>query len=82
MDSVEYKMLKKLSDYMKEILLGRLNYAFANDHMFQDWKILQTIFIGKKDKNKVRPITMSSCVGKVLERIINERLIWPSEREE
>lgn len=37
--------------------------------------------IGKKEKNKVRPITLSSCVGKVLERMINERLMWVAERE-
>lgn len=81
LDNVEYKMLKKLPDFVKVILLDRLNYAFVNGYLFGDWKNLQTIFIGKKDRKKVRHITMSSCVGKLIERMINERIIWLSERE-
>lgn len=38
------------------------------------------IFIDKGNKEKVRPITMSSCVAKVFERMINERLNWWAER--
>lgn len=49
--------------------------------MFKEWKELQTIFIGKKDSDKVRPMTMSSCVGKVFERMINKRLIWLAEKK-
>lgn len=42
---------------------------------------MQTIFIEKKDRNKLRLITMSSCVEKIEERMINERLVWLAERE-
>lgn len=37
------------------------------------------IFIDKKDKDSVRPISLSSCFGKLYERIINERLNWRAE---
>lgn len=42
----------------------------------KEWKRNQVIFIDKSNKEKVRPITMSSCVGKILERMINDRLMW------
>lgn len=80
-DGIEYKMIKNLSEYLKDSLLDCMNEAFIKSYVIQDWKNLQTIFISKKDKMTVRPITMSSCVGKILERMINERIIWLAERE-
>ncbi|EFN72428.1 hypothetical protein EAG_08605, partial [Camponotus floridanus] len=31
---------------------------------------------------KVRSIALSSCVGKIMERLINKRMIWWAEKEE
>lgn len=45
----------------------------------KEWKETQTIFIDKGDKEKVR---LSSCVGKVLEKMVNERLIWWAESQD
>lgn len=39
------------------------------------------LFIEKKGRKAIRPISMSSCISKILERMINERLIWLTERE-
>lgn len=39
------------------------------------------LFIEKKGRKAIRPISMSSCISKILERMINERLIWLAERE-
>lgn len=47
----------------------------------KEWKEVQTIFIDKGNKEKVRPITLSSCVRKVLEKMVNERLIWWAEKQ-
>ncbi|XP_024884198.1 uncharacterized protein LOC112462567 isoform X5 [Temnothorax curvispinosus] len=33
-------------------------------------------------REKVRPISLSSCVGKLMERLINERLMWWAENED
>lgn len=38
--------------------------------------------IDKENKEKVRPITMSSCMEKILERMVNERLVWRAEKKE
>ncbi|XP_071579545.1 uncharacterized protein [Temnothorax nylanderi] len=47
-----------------------------------DWFCYQVVFIDKTGKEKVRPISLSSCIGKLMERMINEKLIWWAEREE
>lgn len=76
LDRVDYDMIKKLSFKFKEELLKIFNFCFLNSYMMGIWKKNQVIFIDKVGKEKVRPITMSSCVSKVLERLINERLVW------
>lgn len=45
----------------------------------KEWKEYQVI-IDKINKDKVRPISLSSYMGKVMERLINERLVWWSEK--
>ncbi|XP_036138909.1 uncharacterized protein LOC105828312 [Monomorium pharaonis] len=74
-DQIEYKMIKLLTNRFKEEVLKLFNYCYENSVMFKEWKEQQTIFIDKANKEKVRPITLSSCMGKILERMINERLI-------
>lgn len=78
-DNIEYRMIKELTEvYIKEIL-KIFNWCYKEGKLMEEWKETQTIFIDKGDKEKVRPITLSSCMGKVLERMINERLIWWAE---
>jgi len=36
----------------------------------------QIHFIDKSGRSKVKPIALSSCMGKLLERIINEHIVW------
>lgn len=38
-------------------------------------------FIDKKGKQKIRPIALSSCWVKMLERMINTRLVWWAEKQ-
>ncbi|XP_070511881.1 uncharacterized protein [Cardiocondyla obscurior] len=40
------------------------------------------LFIDKVDKENVRPISLSSCFGKIYKRMINERLNWWAENLE
>lgn len=47
--------------------------------MMKEWKINQTVFIDKVDKEKIRPIILGSCMSKILERMVNERLLWWAE---
>ncbi|RLU26440.1 hypothetical protein DMN91_000234, partial [Ooceraea biroi] len=79
LDHIEYRMIKGMSKKFKNELLAMFKYCFTESKMFSDWKENQVIFIDKSNKEKVRPITLSSCMGKVLERLVNERLMWWAE---
>lgn len=54
---------------------------FEKNEIPEDWRQYQILFIDKLGKEKVRPISISSCVGKILERMINERLLWWMEKK-
>jgi hypothetical protein len=45
-----------------------------------DWKKYTEFFIPKREKMNVRPISMASCVCKVLERMIYMRISWWLEK--
>lgn len=87
LDGIEYKIFKKLTKRFREELLKRMNYAFRNNHNVQRMERNSNTFYRKEKEKSVRPISMSSCVGKVLERMkvlekmINERIIWLVEKE-
>lgn len=76
MDKIEYKMIKRLSTGFKKEILRLFNWCFMEGKQFNEWKEHQTVFIDKGNQEKIRPITMSSCMEKVLERMMNERLVW------
>lgn len=80
LDGIDYKMLKLCPEKYKECLLVSINYSFANGYLFRDWKEVLTIFIGKANQKKVRPILLS-CVGKIAERLVNDWLMWLAEKE-
>lgn len=81
LDGIEYKIFKKLTKRFREELLKRMNYTFRNNHNVQRMERNSNTFYRKEKEKSVRPISMSSCVGKVLERMINERIIWLVEKE-
>lgn len=74
-DNIEYEMIKNMPEKYKKELLKIFNYCYIKERIMDKQKTNQTIFIDKPDKEKIRPITLSSCVSKILERMINERLL-------
>lgn len=81
-DGIEYRMVQCLRGELKEILLEIYNEVWGTDWFPTDWKQYQVLFIDKPGKEKVRPISLSSCVGKVFERMVNERIVWWAEKED
>lgn len=81
-DGIEYRILKLLPDMMQEILLDVYNRIWYGDKIPEEWREYQVIFIDKTGKEKVRPIALSSCVAKLMERLVNERLVWWAEKEQ
>ena len=79
-DGVTNDMIKHLGPAAKKTLLELFNESWKNGTVPALWKKATIIPIhkkgkDKKDPNSYRPISLLSCLGKVLERVINRRLI-------
>ena len=74
-------MLKHLPDTSLETLLNIFNYIWTTCKFPEDWILATIIPIPKPGKdpaepNNYRPIALTSCLCKTLERMINKRLTW------
>lgn len=78
-DGVHNKCLKRHTKLLVSHLLGLFGSCFSLGYVPQDWKLAHIILIHKPDKDpqepsSYRPISLLSCVGKVMERIVKQRL--------
>ena len=74
-------MLKHLPEISLETLLNIFNYIWNTGKFPEDWTYATIIPIPKPGKdpeepNNYRPIALTSCLCKTLERLINKRLTW------
>ena len=79
-DGVTNDVIKQLGPAAKKTLLELFNESWKNGTVPAQWKKATIIPIHKKGKDKKDPnsyrlISLLSCLGKVLERVINRRLI-------
>ena len=80
-DEITYSMLKNLAPSGKRILLELMNCIFKGGKFPEKWKEAFIIPILKQGKDSTnassyRPIALTSCICKLLERMINRRLVW------
>lgn len=80
-DNFQYSMLFNLPSKAKMILLEIFNNILRTGIFPEDWKTYVVVPILKPHKNpkeasSYRPISLSSCVAKTFERMLNLRLIW------
>ena len=78
---IHYQMLKHLPENSLETLWNILNYIWTTGKFPEDWRYATIIPIPKPGKdpaepNNYRPIALTSCLCKALERIINKRHTW------
>ena len=83
-DKITNEMIKHLGPKAKKVLLEIFNKSWKSGQVPQSWREAHMVPIHKKGKDKTntgsyRPISLTSCVGKLLERMINSRLIWHLE---
>ena len=84
-DEVHYFMLKNLSDDNLMYIKHFFNLIFLK-HLFpKKWQDTLVIPILKPDKDpqdplSYRPISLISCIYKLLDKIINNRLVWFLEK--
>ena len=74
-------MLKHLPDTSLETLLNIFDYIWTTGKFPDGWQYATIISIPKPGKdpaepNNSRPIALTSCLCKILERMINKRLTW------
>ena len=80
LDNIPYILLKQLPDSALKVLLDIIN-DYWTSHTFPDsWRTALLIPILKPDKDKhnptsYRPISLTSCICKTMERMVNERLV-------
>ena len=84
-DNITYNMIKHLPDYAKTYLLKILNKIWETGIIPPSWKIAIVVPIRKPNKDPTqptsyRPISLTSCMCKLFEKMINSRLMWHLEK--
>ena len=80
-DDIHYEFLKQLPPTSLDFLLQVYNEVWVSGKFPTSWKEATIIPIPKPgkdttDPSNYRPIALTSCLCKTLERMINTRLIW------
>lgn len=78
-DDIHYQLLKHLPNSTLTILLEIFNYIWQSNTFPPSWRKAITIPIAKPGKdpsqpNSYRPIALTSCICKTMERMVNGRL--------
>ena len=85
-DTILYQMLKHLPESSKSFLLKIINKIWETGILPESWKLSLIIPVIKPNKDPLqatsyRPIALTSCVCKLVEKMINTRLVWYLETE-
>jgi len=80
-DDIPYEMLQNLGPKAKRFLVHLYNEVWKGKELPKAWRtaiIKPLLKDGKDPKETVsyRPISLTSCVGKILERIVADRLMY------
>ena len=80
-DKITNEMLKSMGSKAKSKLIGLYNNSWKEGIVPQKWReaVMVPIYKKGKDRSKTtsyRPISLTSCVGKLMERLINSHLVW------
>ena len=85
-DGIGNKVIISLKEYLIPILHHIFNLSLLIGYIPQKWKTAQLIMIFKENKpinnpGSYRPISLTSCLGKILEKTITKRLYkWCEDR--
>ena len=80
-DNIVYEMLKHLPEEAKDFFLKITNKIWETGILPKNWKIALVIPVKKPKKDALqatsyRPIALTSCVCKLMEKMVNTRLVW------
>ena len=79
-DDIPYELIKNLGPKAKELLLHLYNRCWEGEGIPPKWRtaIIKPLLKDGKDPKQTtsyRPISLTSCLGKLLEKIIGDRLV-------
>ena len=85
-DDLTYSMFMELTTEQKSLILNFFNFLWTNNIFPDSWRTAIVIPILKPGKNphlcsSYRPISLTSCFCKLMEKMINRRLIMYLDRE-
>jgi len=84
-DQIHYQMLKHLPPESQQVLLAVFNNIWVTGKFPDSWRVSTVIPVPKpgkdtSDPSNYRPISLTNCLCKIMERMINDRLVWYLER--
>ena len=84
-DDITISMIKHLTPQVLSSLLNALNQLWTSGKFPDSWRREIKLPFLKPGKNPLhpesyRPISLTSCVGKLFERMVNQRLMWFLEK--
>ena len=86
-DRIVYSMIKNAHSSFQEHILNLYNRIYANRQFPTSWKTAIIIPIPKPNKDHSdplnhRPISLTSCLCKLFEKMVNQRLVWYLEKNQ
>ena len=80
-DGVTYSMIKRAHPTFRALLLNAYNRIYETCSYPTSWTLSTIIPVLKPGRDPLlssnyRPIALTSCLGKVMERMVNSRLTW------
>jgi hypothetical protein len=84
-DGIHYQFLKHLPQPSLAVLLDIFNFLWTSGTFPDSWRQATVVALPKADKDKsdpnnYRPIALTSCLCKTMERMVNNRLVYYLER--
>lgn len=84
-DQIHYEMIKNMKSSHKQQLLSGFNKIWSDWTFPEEWRMAYIVPIPKPGKDTTeainyRPISLTSCLCKFMERIVNKRLQWFLEK--
>ncbi|KAK2574733.1 hypothetical protein KPH14_012990, partial [Odynerus spinipes] len=76
MDGINYEVLHNIPIKYHLLLLDIINELYNFDVYPNDWKNSFIHFVEKPNSSSLRPIALTSCICKIFELMISNRLRW------
>ena len=86
-DRLHYAFFRSLHEQQLQAILAMINYIWRQGHLPDEWKhsvVIPLLKPGKPRENpdSYRPIQLTSCFCKIMERMVTQRLSWYVEQNQ